>query len=69
LWNQVDSDKDDDTYINRITSQIFKEDNFTSNNCLFVVAVVDLIFDVSVSSTTLSGETITKRMNRLKVFK
>lgn len=73
LWSQVkDSDKDDDTYINRITSQVFKEDKFTTNNCLFVIAIVDLIFDVNVQATTLSGETITKRMEKLnndKVFK
>jgi hypothetical protein len=72
LWSQVkDSDKEDDTYINRITSQVFKEEKFTTNNCLFVVAVVDLIFDVNVPTTTLTGETITKRMSKLnseKVF-
>ncbi|CAB4385782.1 unnamed protein product [Rhizophagus irregularis] len=49
LWSQVkDSDKDDDTYINQITSQVFKEEKFTTNNCLFVIAVVDLIFDLNV---------------------
>jgi hypothetical protein len=73
LWSQVnDSDIEDDTYMNRITSQVFKDDKFTTNNCLFVVAVVDLIFDVNVPTTTLTGETITKRMNKLnnkKVFK
>lgn len=72
LWSQVkDSDKEDDTYINRITSQVFKEDKFTTNNCLFVVAVVNLIFDVNVLTTTLTGEAITKRMDKLnseKVF-
>ncbi|PKC51515.1 hypothetical protein RhiirA1_405487, partial [Rhizophagus irregularis] len=69
LWSQVkDSDKDDDTYINRITSQVFKEEKFTTNNCLFVIAVVDLIFDVDVQTTTLSGETITKCMKKLLPF-
>ena len=72
MWSQVkDSDKEDDTYINRITSQVFKEDKFTTNNCLFVVAVVNLIFDVNVLITTLTGEAITKRMDKLnseKVF-
>ena len=34
-----------------------------ANNCLFVVAIVDLIFDVNVHSTTLTGEMIVKRMN------
>ena len=61
----------EDTYINRIASQVFKEKKFTSNNCLFVVAVVDLIFDVNVETTTLTGEAITKRMGKLnseKVF-
>ena len=66
LWSQVtESEKDDDTYINHITSQVFKIDKFTANNCLFVLAVVDLIFDVNVPSTTLTGETITDRMKKL----
>lgn len=60
LWSQVnESKKDNDTYINRITNQVFKVNNLTTNNCLFVLAVVDIIFDVNVLSTTLTGETIT----------
>ena len=66
LWSQVnESKKDDDTYINRITNQVFKVNNLTTNNCLFVLAVVDIIFDVNVLSTTLTGEMITNRMNKL----
>ncbi|PKK60148.1 hypothetical protein RhiirC2_793755 [Rhizophagus irregularis] len=45
--------------------QVFKEEKFTTNNCLFVIAVVDLIFDVNVQVITLSGETITKRIEKL----
>jgi hypothetical protein len=64
LWSQVkDSIKEDDTYIDRITSEVFKVEKFTTNNCLFVVAIVDLIFDSNVSSTTLTGEMIVRRMN------
>jgi len=66
LWSQVkDSNKEDDTYINRITSQVFKKSQFNSNNCLFVVAVVNLIFDTNMQITTLTEETIIKRMNQL----
>ena len=66
LWSQVnESKKDNNTYINRITNQVFKVNNLTTNNCLFVLAVVDIIFDVNVLSMTLTGETITNRMNKL----
>lgn len=72
LWNQVkDSNKEDDTYISRITSEVLKPEKFTTNNCLFVLAVVDIIFDATVPTTTLTGEMIIKRMNKLseeKVF-
>ena len=61
LWSQVnESKKDDDTYINRITNQVFKVNNLTTNNCLFVLAVVDIIL-----SMMLTRETITNRMNKL----
>lgn len=66
LWSKVNkSEKDDDTYITRITNQVFKVNKLTTDNCLFVLAVVDLIFDINVPSTTLTGETITKRMKKL----
>ncbi len=66
LWSKVnESEKDDDTYITRITNQVFKVNKLTTDNCLFVLAVVDLIFDINVPSTTLTGETITKRMKKL----
>ena len=66
LWNCVNTDGDDhdpnDTYINRITKEILKDNEFTTNNCLFIVAIVDLMFDTSIQSTTLSGELITQCM-------
>ena len=66
LWSKVnESEKDDDTYITRITNQVFKVNKLTTDNCLFVLAVVDLIFDINVPSTMLTGETITKRMKKL----
>ena len=66
LWSKVnESEKGDDTYITRITNQVFKVNKLTTDNCLFVLAVVDLIFDINVPSTTLTGETITKRMKKL----
>ena len=66
LWSKVnESEKDDDTYITRITNQVFKVNKLTTDNCLFVLAVVDLIFDINVPSTTFTGETITKQMKKL----
>ena len=44
------------------TNVMWARDNLWSQ-CLFVLAVVDIIFDVNVLSTTLTGETIT--MNKL----
>lgn len=67
LWNRVDenSDEQDDTYMNRILNEVFKGEKCTANNCAFVVAVVDLMFDVNIQSTTLSSELIIDRMNKL----
>lgn len=59
-----DSDKKDDTYINQITSQIFKVEKFTTNNYLFVIAVINFIFDINVSSTMLNREMIIKHINK-----
>jgi hypothetical protein len=66
LWNQVDDNSDDqyDTYMNRIMNEVFKGERCTSNNCAFVVAIVDLIFDTKVQTTSLSGEMIVSRMNK-----
>jgi hypothetical protein len=66
LWNQVDENSDDqhDTYMNRIMNEVFKGEKCTTNNCAFVVAIVDLIFDTTVQTTTLSEETIVDRMNK-----
>ena len=56
LWNQVEgSDDQDDTYISRIMNEVFKVEKRTANNCVFVIAVVDLIFDVNIQTTTLTG--------------
>lgn len=65
LWNKVDiegNQDSNDTYINRITKEVLKDGERTANNCLFVVAIVDLMFDSNLQSTTLSGELITRRM-------
>ena len=66
LWNQVDENSNDqyDTYMNRIMNEVFKGERRTTNNCAFVVAIVDLIFDVKVQTTSLSGEMIVDRMNK-----
>ncbi len=64
LWSCVDKDGNDpyDTYINRITNEVLKSNERTANNCLFIVAIVDLMFDKNIQTTVLSGETIIKRM-------
>jgi hypothetical protein len=58
------SDNENDTFMNRILNEVFKGERCTTNNCAFVVAIVDLIFDTSVQTTTLSGEMIIDRMNK-----
>ena len=64
LWSQVEgSDDQDDTYISRIMNEVFKVEKHTANNCVFVIAVVDLIFDVNIQTTTLTGGMIVQRMN------
>ena len=44
-------------------NEVFKVEKRTVNNCIFVITVVDLIFDVNVHSIILTGEMIVKRMN------
>lgn len=64
LWSKVDDDNEDDndTYMNRITNEIFKQGNRTTENCAFVIAIVELIFDARIQSTTLTGEMISNRI-------
>ena len=64
LWNQVEgSDDQDDTYISRIINEVFKVEKRTANNYVFVIAFVDLIFDVNIQTTTLTGGMIVQRIN------
>src|ERR1044071_5135317 len=63
LWSLEGSDDQDDTYISRIMNEVFKVEKRTANNCVFVIAVVDLIFDVNIQTTTLTGGMIVQRMN------
>ncbi|GBC12294.1 uncharacterized protein OCT59_025994 [Rhizophagus irregularis] len=51
-----------DTYISRITKEVLKSNERTSNNCLFIIAIVDLMFDPNIQTTVLSGESIIKCM-------
>jgi hypothetical protein len=64
LWNGIDESGNDpcDTYINRITKEVLKSNERTSNNCLFIIAIVDLMFDPNIQTTVLSGESIIKCM-------
>ena len=64
LWNPVDDNDRNDTYMKRILDQVFKAEKCTTNNCAFVIAVVELIFDPNVQTTSLSGEMIIDRMNK-----
>jgi len=66
LWNQIEgSINEDDTYMNRIINEVFKEDKCTVNNCAFVVTIVNMIFDMNVQTTTLNEEMIVTRMNQI----
>jgi hypothetical protein len=64
LWSQVDPDShdSDDTYVNRIINEVLKIDERTVDNCAFVIAIIDLMFDLNISTTTLPGELIIRRM-------
>lgn len=52
LQNGVDESGNDpcDTYISRITKEVLKSNEHTSNNCLFIIAIVDLMFDPNIQS-------------------
>ena len=50
--------------MNRILNEVFKEDKCNTSNCAFVIAIVDLMFDTNVQTTTLTGEMIIDRMNK-----
>src|SRR5688572_9552368 len=64
LWSSVDKNGEnlDDTYINRIIKEVLKSTERTTNDCLFIIAIVDLMFDPTVQTTILSSELITKHM-------
>jgi hypothetical protein len=52
--------------MNQIIKDVFtKPDKCTENNCAFVVAVVNIIFDPEIQTTSLSRSTISKHMNML----
>jgi len=65
LWTKVDPDGKNpgDTYMSRIIKEVLKTTERTADNCAFVTAIVDLMFDHNVQTTTLSGEAIVKRMS------
>ena len=50
--------------MNRIMSEVFKRERYITNNCAFVIAIINLIFDMKVQKTSLSGEIIVDRMNK-----
>ncbi|RGB25022.1 hypothetical protein C1646_803251 [Rhizophagus diaphanus] len=64
LWCNINKDGDNpnDTYINCITNEVLKEDERTFDNYLFVIAIIDLMFDLNVQTTTLSSDEITRHM-------
>lgn len=65
LWNAVDPDGDKprDTYMSRIIKEALKKDERTADSCAFVAAIVDLMFDSDIQTTTLTGELIVNRMS------
>ncbi|CAG8558735.1 17340_t:CDS:2 [Funneliformis caledonium] len=64
LWSEVDLNYNDsyDTYINRIIKDVLKINERTANNCVFVIAIIDLMFDSNIKTVTLSGELIFRRI-------
>ena len=44
-------------------NEVFKVEKRTANNCVFVIAVIDLIFDVNIQMTILTGGMIVQQMN------
>ena len=48
--------------MNRIINKVLKVDEHTTDNCAFVIAIIDLMFDSNIQITTLPGELIIKRM-------
>ena len=65
LWTQVDPNGKNpgDTYISHIIKEVLKTTECTTDNCIFVMAIVDLMFDSDVQTMTLSGEAIIKCMS------
>ncbi|CAG8656997.1 5219_t:CDS:2 [Funneliformis caledonium] len=49
------------------TDDVLKEDKRSTNNCTFVVTVVDLMFNSNVQTTILSEELIIKRIKERKM--
>lgn len=66
LWNKVEDGRDDsDTYINRITNEVLRDDDRTEESCAFIVTVVNLMFDSNVRTTTFSSELIKRRLREI----
>ena len=65
MWSKVeDGTDDDDTYIRRITNEVLlREDDRTVENCAFIVTIVNLMFDPSIRTTTLTSKLIRKKLN------
>ncbi|CAG8517464.1 7808_t:CDS:2, partial [Funneliformis caledonium] len=64
LWSEVDPNNNDsyDTYINRIIKDVLKINERTADNCAFIIAIIDLMFDSNIKTATLSRELIFRRM-------
>ncbi|PKK56806.1 hypothetical protein RhiirC2_721633, partial [Rhizophagus irregularis] len=55
-------EKTKDGWFSRITKEVLKSNERTSNNCLFIITIVDLMFDPNIQTTVLSGKSIIKCM-------
>lgn len=64
LWKKVENDEEDDgdTYINRITNEVLKDDDRTTENCAFIVTVINLMLDSNVRTTVLTSELIERNL-------
>jgi len=64
LWQPVDTAEDadpQDTYIRHIMTDVWR-DNRSKVNQQFAIAVIDMMFDPTITTTSLTGDEIAQRM-------
>ena len=63
LWKKVENNEDDgDTYMNCITNEVLKDDDWTAENCAFIVAMVNLMLDSNIRTMVLTSELLERKL-------